>query len=234
MKNGIYYYDPHVHTSQGSLCARSTGGEMAKKAKELGYDGIFITDHFFNANTTAPKDAPWEEKVSILTAGYKEARAVGDKIGLSVFFGFEFSHACTDLLVYGLDENWLLNNKDVDKWHMGVFFERVKKDGGFIVHAHPFRDKEWIKCMRLYPHQTDAVEVFNSSHNDDVTDLRARFYADSFGLPFTSGSDSHSVDGFMGGGVGVKERLTSVHDYIRLVRERRVQSFLSHEYPKDI
>jgi len=89
-------------------------------------------------------------------------------------------------------------------------------------------------CMRLYPHQTDAVEVFNSSHNDDVTDLRARFYADSFGLPFTSGSDSHSVDGFMGGGVGVKERLTSVHDYIRLVRERRVQSFLSHEYPKDI
>ena len=47
----VYFYEMHCHTSEGSDCSSSTGEEMAVYYKSLGYDGIFITDHFFNGNS---------------------------------------------------------------------------------------------------------------------------------------------------------------------------------------
>lgn len=50
-KSKMYKYETHCHTSEASGCGMSTGAEMAQKYKDEGYDGIFITDHFFNGNS---------------------------------------------------------------------------------------------------------------------------------------------------------------------------------------
>ena len=47
----MYRYETHMHTSQASACAFSTGAEMARAYAAAGYTGIFITDHFFNGNS---------------------------------------------------------------------------------------------------------------------------------------------------------------------------------------
>ena len=52
----LYKIETHMHTSQGSACAVSTGEEMARAHKAAGYDAIIITDHFFGGNTTVPRD----------------------------------------------------------------------------------------------------------------------------------------------------------------------------------
>ena len=54
----LYKIETHMHTSQGSACAVSTGEEMARAHKAAGYDAIIITDHFFGGNTTVPRDLP--------------------------------------------------------------------------------------------------------------------------------------------------------------------------------
>ena len=51
MEKEWYRYDLHVHTYEGSACARSTGAELADFYKEKGYDGIVISDHFWRGNT---------------------------------------------------------------------------------------------------------------------------------------------------------------------------------------
>ena len=66
----LYKIETHMHTSQGSACAVSTGEEMARAHKAAGYDAIIITDHFFGGNTTVPRDLPWERRIDLYCAGY--------------------------------------------------------------------------------------------------------------------------------------------------------------------
>ena len=74
---------------------------MAVKYKEEGYTGIIVTDHFFNGNTTVPRDLPWEERVELFCKGYENAKAKGDEIGLDVYT-MALIFLCTVLTSSGL------------------------------------------------------------------------------------------------------------------------------------
>ena len=110
-----YRYETHMHTCEGSACASASGAEMARIHKENGYTGIFVTDHFFNGNTAVPRDLPWRERIGRFCLGYEHAREEGEKIGLDVFFGFEYGVNAADFLVYNLDRQWLLEHEDIDR-----------------------------------------------------------------------------------------------------------------------
>ncbi len=45
-----FLYETHLHTCQGSACGVTPGREYPKRFQDLGYDGIFVTDHFFQGN----------------------------------------------------------------------------------------------------------------------------------------------------------------------------------------
>lgn len=109
-----FRYETHLHTCEGSACASASGAEMARAYKELGYTGIFVTDHFFNGNTAVPLCLPWRERIERFCLGYEHAREEGEKIGLDVFFGFEYGVRGADFLVYNLDREWLIRHKDID------------------------------------------------------------------------------------------------------------------------
>ncbi|MBD5492546.1 MAG: histidinol-phosphatase, partial [Lachnospiraceae bacterium] len=102
-----YLYETHLHTSEGSACARSTGAEMARACKEYGYTGIIVTDHNWYGNTAVDRSLPWEEWLDVFCEGYEHARAEGDRIGLDVFFGYEAGYQGTEFLIYGVDGAWL-------------------------------------------------------------------------------------------------------------------------------
>lgn len=85
----MYRYETHLHTCQSSACGRSTGAEHARYYKSIGYTGIIVTDHFFGGNTAASRSGDWEKRVNEFCAGYEDAKAEGDRIGLDVFFGWE-------------------------------------------------------------------------------------------------------------------------------------------------
>ncbi len=219
----MYKYETHMHTSEASACAHSTGAEMAVKYKEAGYTGIIVTDHFFNGNTAVPWDLPWKERVEIFCTGYEHAKAEGDKIGLDVFFGFEFGNGGSDFLVYGLDKQWLLENDYILEMELTRFFEYVHACGGKIIHAHPFRDYEYIRSTTFAPHFVDGIEIINASHSVPEFNERAKIYADWYNLPVTAGSDAHNTtDRWYGGGVLTDRRFTSAIDYANSVVERKI------------
>lgn len=220
----MYKYETHLHTAEGSACAKTPAAEMVKAHKDAGYDGIFITDHFFNGNSAVPRELPWEDRVELYCRGYEKALKAGEKAGLSVFFGVEFTVQGADFLLYGLDKKWLLEHKfylmDGDE---RALFRLVHEDGGFIVHAHPFRDYPYIHHISLYPHDVDAVETINASHGrDSVFDYRAKQYAENYGLIMTGGSDTHSADRMYGGGILVPEKINCPDDYLRQLRNGSV------------
>ncbi len=217
-------YETHAHTSETSRCSHISGGELAEFYKSLGYTGLFITDHFFNGNTTVPRGLDWHERVDLFCAGYDAAKAVGDKIGLDVFFGWEYSINGNDFLIYGLDRDWLHAHPDQLDWKLRDYMSCVRADGGFVVHAHPFREAGYIELIRLIPRDVDAVEIINSSMPPEVNE-RAEWYADSYGLLKTAGSDNHVGRRELLAGVDLPKRISSAREYGELLFDGRAEIF---------
>ena len=219
----MYRYETHLHTREGSACSSAPADEMARAHKAAGYDGIFVTNHFFNGNTSVPADLPWEERVCRYCGGYDIAKKTGDEIGLKVFFGIEWCVYNADMLIYGIDKDWIKANEQL-LMHTDErkLFSELHKIGAFIVHAHPFRYDPYIHHITLYPKDVDAVETINASHRDPMYNQRAALYADMYGLPKTGGSDSHHLDKLFGGGICVPEEINSPADYLRQIQNGTV------------
>lgn len=214
-----YRYETHMHTVEGSACGRSTGKEMVRAYKEAGYTGVFVTDHFFNGNCAVDRSLSWEEKVEQFCKGYENAKEEGDKIGLDVFFGFEYCVDAADFLVYNLSKEWLLKYPDIDKWEPRKAFAQMHADGGFIVHAHPFRERDYINHIHLFPRDVDGVEILNGGQlREPWMNERAKIYAMMYELPVTSGSDSHYAGGLPGCGVEMTDRIEVPTDYLKCMR----------------
>lgn len=220
----LYKYETHSHTCETSKCATIPGAELARYYKSLGYTGLIVSDHFFNGNTTVPRDLPWEERVALFCAGYDAAKAEGDKIGLDVFFAWEYSFAGTDYLIYGLDRDWLLAHPDQLNWKLRDYMDKVREDGGLVIHAHPFREAGYIEQIRLTPWAVDGVEVINAAREPD-TNRRAEWYARDYGLLMSAGSDNHSGKCRKLAGVYLPERIQHMRDFVRLLREGKHEIF---------
>ncbi len=211
-----FRYETHMHTCQASACASATGAEMARVHKNAGYDGIFVTDHFFNGNTCVPRNLPWKKRVELFCRGYDDALAEGEKIGLQVFFGFEFNYQATEFLVYNLDQQWLLEHEDIDRMLPRAAMKLMHQGGAFIIQAHPFRERDYIDHFQLFPRDIDGVEAINAANVGQEgrrMNERAFAYAKMFDLPVTSGSDSHHTHLLYGGGVELPERIEKPTDY---------------------
>ncbi|MGN0665809.1 MAG: PHP-associated domain-containing protein [Huintestinicola sp.] len=223
----MFRYETHMHTMEASACSNSSAADMADKYKAEGYTGVFVTDHFFNGNTSVPRELPWREWVEGYCKGYEHAKARGDEIGLDVFFGFEFGDGGSDFLIYGLDKQWLIENPEILTRELTQTLEYIRSCGGFVVHAHPFRDYEYIRRTIHCPHFTDAVEIINASHTYAEFNDRARLYAEWYDLPVTAGSDAHNTtDRWYGGGIETDMRITSPSDYMKVIREGRITGLL--------
>lgn len=224
-KYGAYYlYETHMHTSQGSACGSNTGAEMARAAKEYGYTGIIITDHFVYGNTAVDRSLPWTEWVDRFCEGYYDAKRTGDAIGLQVFFGWESSYNAMEFLIYGLTPEWLRNHPEIRDCSVREQYNMIHGDGGIVIQAHPFREADYIGEKIQYPDDVDGVEVLNISNGIKLGyglkacpwDDEALLYCKKHRLHMTSGSDVHSVN-MLGCGMGFKEKLNSIQDFNRAI-----------------
>ncbi len=233
MQNGLYKYETHLHTDVSSKCGKSTPEEMADKCKAEGYDGIFVTDHFWGGNTAIDPALPWREWVDAYMLSYERAKARGEQIGLDVFFGWESGFQGTEYLIYGLGRDWLYAHPEISRTTIEEQYRLVHEDGGLVVHAHPFRERSYIKEVRMTPDYEDAVEAINAAHDQDKPDCdpvwneKAIAYAARAGKPMIAGSDIHTAKCLYGGGILTKKPLKSERDFIRLLQSDE-EYFLSN------
>ena len=221
----LYKYETHSHTCEASKCGVIDGASLAKFYKSQGYTGVFITDHFYKGNTAVPRELPWNEWVTGFIKGYQNAKAEGDKIGLDVFFAWEYSNGMgNDFLIYGLDEQWLYDHPEQIELKPCDYLKMVREEGAMIIHAHPFREGFFADRIKLLPTVVDGVEVINADMSPDVN-RRADWYAREIGLRMTAGGDNHWGKRQHLAGVYLPERIERVSDYIRLVKEGSVELF---------
>ncbi|MEJ2165522.1 MAG: PHP domain-containing protein [Desulfobacterales bacterium] len=171
--------DLHIHTSPLSACSYIDPHELVQEARRLKLDGICLTEH----------QVLWN---------LREVDNLAREGGIKIFRGNEYTTNQGDVLVFGFYE-------DIKELMLiQELREKVKKAGGFMIAAHPFRGFKTFgigrlrmtvdqACQRKMFEFVDAIEVCNGKLSADENDM-ARKVAEKLGLPGTAGSDAHRID----------------------------------------
>lgn len=186
----MFKYETHLHTSPVSKCAKASVRDSLTFYRSLGYDGVFITNHFVDGNVAIDSSRPYEERIQYYFSDYEEGLRLAPEIGIRVFLGIELSYAGTDFLCWGLGKEWFLAHPEILDMKRSDELRYLREAGALIVHAHPFREAGYIDHIRLFPRCVQGVETINANRTDFENDMAER-YAQAYGLCRTAGSDNH-------------------------------------------
>lgn len=221
----MYKYETHLHTSPVSRCAKASAEESLDFYKSLGYDGVFITNHFLDGNINIDYYEPYEKKIEFYFSDYKKAAVYGKKIGIKVFCGVELSHGGTDFLVYGLDEKWYLKHPEIMKMRKSEELAFLADHGALIIQAHPFREAGYIDHIRLYPRLIHGTEVINACRTEFENKM-AEIYAENYNLYRFAGTDNHVAGGQKRlAGMQSEKPVDSVKAFISAVKSGKLTPF---------
>ncbi len=215
-----FLFETHMHTAEGSGCARNPAREQVRFYKKLGFDGVIITEHLTPTEEVISDAKQWKQRAERCSESWKIAKDEGDRVGLQVFYGWEYGFHGNDFLTYGLSWEWLAEHPEMDavmRAGINEYCDLVHENGGFVVHAHPFREAGYIDMIRLVPRKVDAVEILNANRKD-FENLLARQYAENYALPMVGGSDNHYGVQKRYCAVKAQKRFASVQDYIDSVK----------------
>ncbi len=222
----MYRYETHCHTSPVSRCGRATVRETLEYYRDLGYDGVFITNHFLDGNVNIDKSRPFEERLNFFFSDYEAAKEMEAELGIRVFFGVEMAILGTDFLVYGLDKAWYSQHPEILDMRMQDRLKFLMECGALVIHAHPFREAAHIDCIRLYPRGIHGVETINASRIDFENHM-AEVYAREYGFGSFAGSDNH--DGPRQthlAGMSAKTPIADEQDFIRRYHAGELELFV--------
>lgn len=188
--------DTHMHESKYSLDSFISLKEIVNKSKEIGLNGICITDHESNDIK-------------------KEAEILSKEEKFPIIVGAEFLTFEGDILVFGLDK------LPSEKIHASELLEMVNNVGGVAIAAHPYRKnnrglEEKIKTIK----GLHGIECFNGSTPMDLN-LLAYNDANFRGAAMLGGSDCHVINKVGTYATRFPEGTWTVDDFIRAVKNKQ-------------
>ena len=188
----MYRYETHMHTLPVSICAKTGVRQSLEGYKAMGFDGVFITNHFIDGNISVDQNLSYAEKLAFYFSDYEEAKALEKELGIRVFLGVEMSYKGTDFLIYGLDKEWYLAHPEIEQMKKTEELAYLAEAGALIIQAHPFREARYIDHIRLFPRHVHGVEVYNGCRTE-FENRMALQYADNYGLLHFAGTDNHKA-----------------------------------------
>ena len=217
----MFFYELHSHTNAASLCSLVEPEDYIKFYIDRGFSGMVITDHFYHGNTAVDRHLSWETFVDEFCEGYFRAKREGDKHNFKVFFGFEqkFCDGNDEYIVLGISPDYLKAHPELKDMSRVSFFKQIREVGGFVIQAHPFRERYYVSDIRLSLDYVDAIEVLNMG-DKEMHSRRSYEYAKNLGLPMTAGSDIHSIIDFpVAAGIALENEISTIEELIATIKE---------------
>ena len=214
----MYKTEAHLHTYPVSSCAQLTPVEQVRLFKEAGYDTVIVSDHFSSHHfKKLGEHLTFAEKVDKLCDAYLEAKAEGDRIGLTVLFSVELSFHKNHYLLYGVTREFLKLREDIFDIDIDELYAHLKAHGITIIQAHSHRAE---KCVP-HPHHVDGFEINFNLRKDNYNERTVKV-AKEYDLPLTIGSDAHRPEDVGISATLSEEKIESIEQYLRLVFERKL------------
>lgn len=222
---GIFMYktEPHLHTSEVSLCGKIPAEEIIELYSKAGFSTVFVTDHFTEKTLNAFEEGSWSDYIDRFMLGYKIAKKAGEHLGINVLFGAEFTFKGipNDYLVYGIDEDFLKKHEEIHKTSIENLYKLAKENNFLVIQAHPYRDN---KCYPTIEY-VDGIEVINTNPRHENFDEKAMECAAKHNLYKTAGSDSHQYADIAKGGIITPNEIKTVEDYISAIKSGKYELY---------
>lgn len=222
----LYKYEMHAHCEECSRCARSPATEIVKAFHAAGYAGMVFTDHCCSGYNCVPEEWSWEDRVTHYYNAYLGAKEVGDALDFDVHFGWEhYVGRGKEILTYGIDLDFLLQNPDIPELSVEDYCERVRAYGGYSVQAHPYRVRSDIDASwQPFIHCLDGIEVYNAA-NGPCQNAKAMLLATAHPeLGRLSGADCHFTTDSVGkAGLAFDRRLRTKEDLVAALKAHEGQ-----------
>ena len=222
----MYRYETHLHSSPVSKCGSYSVRHNMEFYKEIGYDGIFLTNHFLDANIGGDRSLPYRDQIEFFFTDIEEGERLSDEIGIKFFWGVETSYLGTDFLIYGLSKEWYLSHPEIMEKPRKEVLTMMANDGALVVQAHPFREASYIDHVRLFPYSVHAVEIDNCGNSKEFQNTMAKMYADCYGITHFAGSDNHiaqEIDRLAG--VEFDTPINSIEEFIERIKNGEGHTF---------
>ncbi len=192
--------DLHLHTGKYSSCSNINLESGLKKAKNIGLDGICITDHDSYGIKKEKDYLKFLEK----------------KYDIKIFVGAEILTNKGDVLVFGLNQ---LPRKYIK---VTKLLEMVTKEDAVSIGAHPYRFfngfnralGDNIKKLNL-----TAVEVYNGNTILE-NNMKAYNIAKKNNFKMTGGSDAHNVKDIGKYATYFSKKIRDINDLIDSLQKR--------------
>ncbi len=214
----MYKTELHAHTSETSNCGEVSAAGLVEAYIKNGYSTVVITDHL-STHTYFKYDydsMSWDEKIDVFVRGYKAAVEAA-KGRLNVLFGmelrFDSSYSPNDYLVFGIDESFLRNNKELIDMNIKSFSKLAHENGLLVFQAHPFRTDMAI----VNPKYLDGIEVYNACVRHNSNNDIALAWAEKYKLRQSSGSDFHKPGDEAHAGIITETEIKSNEDLIKVL-----------------
>jgi predicted metal-dependent phosphoesterase TrpH len=195
-------FDLHMHTRRYSPDSEIDPFELVQRAKEIGLDGIVITEH----------DRLWPEDE------LEELRATAP--GLVVLGGVEVSGRNGDLLCYGVKDITALRRGG--RW--GDLCREVARQGGITVAAHPFRwGQDFEGLLRDEQPILGGLEMMSNNMDESLRRRTSAFHQQNAGYATLGNSDAHALPVV---GICYTEFdavIRNSQDLVQAIRDRRAQ-----------
>ena len=183
--------DMHAHSSAISPCCLIPCDEVLRRAKEAGLDGIALTNHYQKSYV---KGGDATAFAHFYTEEFRKAEAVGETLGMKVFFGAEVTlerYGGAHLLLYGISTDFLISNAEIYDWSLADIRRAVAAQGGAMIQAHPYRktkhlldarllDGVEVNCHPLYGHSFFEEMLVIASENHLILTCGGDYHADTY------------------------------------------------------
>ena len=194
----------------------------------MGYDGIFVTNHFMDTSENLKDPDIYRKYVNFFFSDFEEGLKHSKEIDIKVFAGVEVSYEGTDFLIYGLDKEWYLNNPQVVGMTMSKMLSFMMENGALIIQAHPFREDFYIDHIRLFPRHVHGVEIINGRRSESENKM-AQVYTQNYDLRRFAGSDNHKVsEQEILAGVCFDSPIIDEKDFVNRVKSNEMRIFSNY------
>jgi predicted metal-dependent phosphoesterase TrpH len=165
-------FDLHMHTARYSHDSMMDPLHLIARAREIGLDGIVITEH----------DRLWPEEELV------ELRAIAK--GLIVLAGVEITGRGGDMLCYGVHDISMLPRGT--PWR--ELTREVHRQGGVCVAAHPYRwGQPFDELVAEQDVEIDGLEMLSNNMDAEIRAKTAAFKLRRPELAGLGNSDAHEV-----------------------------------------
>ena len=157
--------DLHIHSnySEDSIIKLDS---LLRNLKEIGLDGVAITDH---------------DTVESIN----KAKELAKKYSTKVFAAVELSSKEGHILAYGI------NKLPPNLFSAERLIEWIKNNNGIAVCAHPYRFSSPSFGDNIFNYKFDALEINPKCHYEQ--NKTAEMVANMKNIPLIGGSDAHSL-----------------------------------------